>query len=155
MIRTVFWIAAIIFVIVAVTNRDGDGEEPSRAAATGSFAPSSVRAKVRTKQHLGGQVQAFFVATGAKSTHVQQAQDCVAHYLDDEDTAAVFCFAFPSLRAYTYARVDTISGGMKKLCWTARASVALSGDTDAAGDDETRRLIDNCPGTQKRLARPG
>lgn len=108
------------------------------------FEPSSVQLKVVTKQAMGGQLQAFIVARGTPGDQLRQASDCVSHFIRRSPQKAIYCWAFPSKRAYRFAKVNPSDGGMKKICWSARASVDFNGDPDVA-QENLIALADGCP----------
>jgi hypothetical protein len=113
----------------------GGGEHGGSGAGSEGAAlyrAGSGQVVVRTKENLGGQVQVFFILTGAaRSKPLAAAKECVGEHLDD--AKAAFCFAFASRRALKRARIDRENGGMKRACWRAHWGRALSGDEDGSG----------------------
>ncbi len=98
------------------------------------FRSARVLRVVRSKDHLGGQAEVFFVSGGHDSYF--QAKQCVTEYRE-AGFAAAFCYAFATAADYKHAKVRS-NGGMKRLCYTARYGHALSGDQDGDENNDLR-----------------
>jgi hypothetical protein len=114
-------------------------KQPSKSSA---FDASTVRVRRLSKEALGGQVEAYFIAKGPPRMHLAQAKACVEDGLDGAKSA--FCYAFPSEAAFRAAKVNRSRGGMKKLCWSAYWGKPLEGEPSGADGSPTAQL-EKCP----------
>ena len=108
---------------------------------------AAVKVMVVSERQSGGQYVVHFVGQGPPRSHLQQAQQCVAYFL--RSAKAVYCFAFPSEAAFEAARVNPKTGGMRGLCWSARAAQPLVGRAKAELGDADPDLK-KCAGTALR-----
>lgn len=116
---------ALVAILIGATGCGGS--EPKPAAP---FERGTSEIAVHTKQRLGGQWEVFFVPASGRAP-LAAAKACVQAYLSDAKSA--FCYAFDSDAALDAANIDPNRGAMKRLCWSAMAGRALSGDESSDG----------------------
>ena len=63
----------------------------------------------------------------------------------DRGLLSAFCYAFSSMADVEHPNVDAELGGMEHLCWRARFSIAIAGNTDGA-EDNNAYDVSGCPG---------
>lgn len=76
-------------------------------------------------QHLGGQREVYFVATGPSATHLDQGKECVREQRKMAKSA--FCYAYPSEEALQ-VEINDEAAGKWHPCWTARWGVDFQGN---------------------------
>ena len=109
------------------TSAPADGaESKSSPSAPKSTAPpeasdfdrSKIRLQYTYKTIFSKSEVAFFVASGAAGSHIDQAKACVASLL--AKAASAYCYAFPSERAFRASRVSRRPPvRMRRECWSA------------------------------------
>jgi hypothetical protein len=128
------WLQVMIAVVIAgaVACEDVAEERPTAEPAPVeelAFDLDQVRAEIEVQAPFS-RVEVHFVHEDGEV--LQAAEDCVTHYLESFDS--VFCYGFATQEDFEDARVDTESGGMRRLCWTARADKA-NPDVDRNSQD--------------------
>ena len=127
--------------------------EPSRTASPtptaeaetfAEFDESTAVVRIVTKEHLGGQAQVYFVDERPGVDFYDLAIQCM-HAELDRGLLSAFCYAFSSMADFEHANVDAELGGMEHLCWRARFSIAIAGNTDGA-EDNNAYDVSGCPG---------
>ena len=119
--------------------------EATPAETFAEFDESSVVVRIVTKGNLGGQAQAYFVDERAGVDLYDLSIQCM-HAELDRGLLSAFCYAFSSMADFEHANIDAEVGGMEHLCWRARFSIAISGNTDGAGSNLAYD-VSGCPGS--------
>ena len=92
------------------------------------FDRGMVEVEILSKVNQGGQFEVYFVNDELGVDLLQAAWDCVEDYTGG-GVASAYCYAFSSVEDFEYSEVDETNGGLVNVCWSARASVAIAGNT--------------------------
>ncbi len=110
-----------------------------------TFDPGTVQVYVTSETGFGRRIEVHFTDLRPNADYLALARSCADHQLE-AGYGSVYCFAFAAAADFEHAQVNETSGGMTRLCWSARWGVPFDGEGSGQRQSDEVYDLSGCPG---------